>query len=384
MIYPLFPYRPSMPIEEVYEWKTDILEAHLGNEQRLKIRKFPRQNIEYTVMTNNNALFAKLKSLIYGNFENRFVVPIWPEAQRLAFDLSFGNSFVSLNTEHHDFQDDGYVFLWEDEDFNEIVQIDSIGGGVISLKEPTNFSYSELAFIMPAKRAYLEQKNVFSVYSDNIKEIVLSWEVEFNRGISKLFQEIQYKDHDVLVEPFDVDGNSITKEINKSLNKIDYQTGAIEVFSRMDWHRQSFQNVHFYLVGRERIWNFKRWLHNLCGRLNSFWLPNFEHDIQVTNYGTTLTIQNIHYYRYLQDNPLFQHVICHKYDGSVEIREITGCAEVDYYYETITLSGGLGSASDIKAIYFLGLYRLDTDRVELSYEDTNEMSVSFPVIGVEE
>ncbi len=383
MQYDLFPYRPSMPTEESYEWVTDILEAHLGNEQRLKIRKFPRQKFEWVVHVSSNSHFAKLKSMLFGNFENRFIIPVWTEAQRIDSSFISGSTSLNVDTKHYDFQNSQYISLWEDETFNEFVEIQDVSDNTITLKTPLIYSYSSLSFIMPAKRAYLEQTNTFDIYS-HVKEINLFWRVEFNKGIEALELETQYKDYDVLADPFDIDGNSITKEIRQSLNKIDYQIGSIEVFSRMDWHRQSIQNVHFDLVGREKIWNFKRWLHNISGRLNSFWIPNFEHDIQVIEYGTTLIIENIFYYRYLQDNPMFQNIICYKYDGSVEIRKITGCSEISNSEETITLNSGLGDPDDIKAIYFLGLYRLDTDRVELSHEEENVVSVTFPVIGVEE
>jgi hypothetical protein len=219
-----------------------------------------------------------------------------------------------------------------------------------------------------------------------VQETTFSWYIENNRTLAELALDVQYKDRDVLADAFDITGQGISKQIRRAMSIIDYETGPFTVFSRLDWSTQTIESLSFHLRGQESIFNFKRWLHTVKGRYKSFWIPNHQLDITpISLTGSSLAIQNINYTAYLQDNPVFEHIAFYGYDGTVAIRQITGATQNSYTQETLTLDSGFsGSLDDVKYICFIGLYRMNSDRVEISWEDYNEANITFSVVGVKE
>jgi hypothetical protein len=382
----LFRNKPNVMMEESYSWLTDILESYSGNEQRIQIRKAPRQNLEWRVSCGDPVQYTRMKSLILGNMHNSFTVPLWHEAQFLDEAVSVDQSVISVDTRYHDFREDGYVVLWKDSTFCEVKEITSLTNSSLSLDSGTLFSYTAIDYIMPAKKAWLFQPVDFTIYPDDMQETVFSWNIENNRALTELLLDMQYKERDVLVNAFDITGEGISKKMSRATSIIDYETGAFTVFSRLDWSTQSIDSLAFYLRGQEDIFNFKRWLHTIKGRYKSFWVPNHQFDFTpISLSGTSLAVQNIGYTSYLQDNPVFKHVAFYKYDGTVTIREIMSATQNSYTQETLTLDSSAGvSLDDVKYICFTGLYRMNSDRIEISWQDHNEANIVFSVVGVKE
>ena len=382
----LFRNKPNVMMEESYAWLTDILESHSGNEQRIEIRKSPRQNLEWRVLCNNPVLYTRMKSMILGNKHHSFTIPLWHEAQFLDSAVSSGQTVINVDTRYHDFREKSYVVLWKDEVYCEAKEIISLTDSSITLDSELLISYTAIDYVMPAKKAWLLQPVDFTIYPDITQETTFSWHIENNRALPELTLGTQYKTRDVLVNAFDITGEGISKKISRATNIIDYETGAFTVFSRLDWSTQTIESLAFYLKGPEDIFNFKRWLHTIKGRYKSFWVPNHQFDITPTSVsGADLVVQSIGYTTYLQDNPVFKHIAFYGYDGTIAIREIMGATQDTFAVETLILDSSIGmSLDDVKYVCFIGLYRMNSDRVEVSWQNFNEANITFSVLGVKE
>lgn len=359
----IFPFRPSYPIVEDIAWVTNILESHSGKEQRIKIRKTPRQVYEYNIHLDNHQFASFLKSMILGNSWGTYMVPIWSDAV-------LGDS---VDTSFGDYVDGGKIAVWENEGNVSVSDYD--GGGI---------GGSSSSFIMPAKEAYCLQSMEYSANMDKTRVFKVIWDVVNEIVPPTQNLPTQYKSHDVLTEPFDIPDNKADYSISHKHSIIDYQTGKLSIIPKNDWARQSMQNVHFKIKGKAKITSMRRWLYKLSGRLVPFWLPNHQVDMEaVSSSGSSLTIKNIGYSGYLEDHPLFKHICAYTYSGGVLLREIMGCSGGGGTEETLTLSSSIGSIANIRYICFLGLYRSNSDRIEILTEDYDFASVAFPVIGVE-
>lgn len=107
---PLFPVIPSIdPIIERLEYKTDILEAWDGTEQRIGFRDKPFRFMEFVfhVLRLDKVI---LESGLYGNVSDdvkQWAIPIWQDLQFLTTQANFGDLHITVTTASRDFEDSG-------------------------------------------------------------------------------------------------------------------------------------------------------------------------------------------------------------------------------------------------------------------------------------
>jgi len=85
---------PNFPVQERWEWKTDVLQTIQGNESRISIRNKPR--IDFAA--SFPALTAEQRRTLYrsisDNIQSTFETPLWPYAGPITQTTTSGNARV--------------------------------------------------------------------------------------------------------------------------------------------------------------------------------------------------------------------------------------------------------------------------------------------------
>ena len=119
---PLWPFLAAERVNEVLEWRTDVLQARAG-EQRIALRSLPREIV--TLRHRLDALgLARVAELVRAGFAEEWWVPLWHMAQQPMVDLVQGDLEIALDTSVTDFRAAGFAAIALDGGGGVLVAID--------------------------------------------------------------------------------------------------------------------------------------------------------------------------------------------------------------------------------------------------------------------
>lgn len=382
-------FRPNWrePLTERLLWLTDIITHRDGSEQRIGLRSMPRREWEYTVTLVGPAA-ARLEALVYGWQSRVFAAPVWTDPQFLASDLPAGSLSITATTQYRDFAAGTLAVLVSDDLAHELVEVQAAAGGTITLARPTEAAWPAGTYLLPARLVRMPQSVRITRHSPAAAEAQLRLIVEPLQplGDNPGPAPAQYQGQDVYLRqpnwaaPLDVD---IARELAEI---IDAETGPLAVDDPAI--APAIIRAHRWLLsGRADIAAFRAWLLARDGRRTPAWLPSFSRDMEladtVGSSATALPIQDIHYRSQYAQLPGRRDLAIRLPSGATALRRIVASDQVVAGQERIQIDTGPGETLDPGAwMMFLGLHRLDTDRVELRWHnpDVLECDLNLRVV----
>ena len=357
----VFYWVPKQEYTEKLDWLTDILEAY-SYEQRLALRIAPRRNITYQYIKSADAGMS-MQNFARKRISQKIGAPIWFEATKVGV-IQTGATTISLDTTTASY--DTLVFIWESDSNYEAANIKTIQSNLITIDQPIKNNYTN-AFVMPLYPAIVQDgisfvQNYNSV-SANISFIIVD-EKYLGENIFGTYDGYPVIDTNVMVQ-------SINQRIYQDNTYIDNGQGLIEVSP----NRSIIEKTS--LLGKvvnnnTDLWRWRKFLHYIQGRTNTFLLPTFQNDIL----PQTLIVNGIPQIRVKElnltqhgDFPIRTQLVLNNgniyYAKIISSSAVTGSTD-----EIITLDNAFSfdiQPADIKRWSFVDLVRFDADSVTLEY-----------------
>jgi uncharacterized protein YegL len=148
----LWPFLPETPIEEMIEWRTDVLASFVA-EQRLALRTAPRETLTYVHRLEGPGL-ARASELARRGFGTDWLVPLWPMVLRPGMDLAAGDMTIPLATAEADFRGPGFAALARADGAVHLVQIAAVRSDGLDLLAPLTHDFHN-PLIAPVRRAVM-------------------------------------------------------------------------------------------------------------------------------------------------------------------------------------------------------------------------------------
>lgn len=369
------------------EWRTDIIEAFDGTEQRRRTRGSPRRQIEFSLGVEASDR-RYLMSSVWDLGARTWQLPVWFDGQALTVDLPIGSTVINIDTSHRDFVIGGVaVLLGEKSRPHEALEILSFTASSITLKRPTVKAWPSGTMIYPARTARLDGSYGTSAFTGDystgqVRFDILSpsdWPaalpVTLYRGVPVLTNKPNWlrdpsMDFSRLAERFDDDIGIATQ----------YDRGGIpKTRQAHDWTMFSKAEVSS-LLGL---------IYGLRGKCGELWVPTWHNDLKVvaaiTAGATALQVEWLGYTLHLQADINRRDIRIELNNGSVFYRRITASSELSSAIESIGIDASLGIAvaiTDIAQISFLSLCRSDSDILEIEYWQGNVAEAATAWRGV--
>ena len=369
-------FRPNWrePLIERLIWLTDVIRRRDGSEQRIKLRSIPRREFEFLV-TLTDASAARLDAAVWGWQARVFALPIWTDPTVLAAPLPAGSSSVPVTTALRDYAAGSLAALVQDEYAHEIVEVQAVASGSITLARPTAQAWPAGARLYPARLARLGAQVRITRPTAAVIEARLALQVEPLQPLAGITgpAPATYRGADAyLTPPNRVE--ALSDDITRALEVIDGQTGPWAV-DDPDGRPDIVRSYRWLLRDRAAVSAHKAWLMARAGRLSSAWVPTFSRDMEMVaqagGTATTLVIQDINYRTFYAQALGRQDIAVRLPSGTWALRRIVGADQVVAGQERIQIDSALGVTVDPGVwICLLGLHRLDTDRVELAWHST--------------
>lgn len=353
--------QPTVPLREQLSWLTDVIESYNGEEERSVVRGAARRKLAYIYPVKNTEV-SRLFNTLYNTQALRWAVPVWAEAQYLGV-VSSGAGTVSATVDIYDYRTDSLALLWEDEYTWQVIEIQTVGVGVLNLYGTTN-GFTR-AWLLPLRLAHVrspitrgtggyEATYKVNYEIDDTSEGTASVPSQF------LSQDIYY------LEPI-VSGGMLQDTIQQRVDIVDGGLGVVQYLT--PWLtgrvRRPYNQV---LVDASEVYDFRQWLYRREGKYRPFWAPLQTGDMRLVSTGTLTTALDIYDDDYIDHATQRTHIAVKTKDGAWYPRTITDAQVLTSSTTRLTLDSALDiAAKDIVVITFLGLWRLASDLIEMTW-----------------
>ena len=176
----------------------------------------------------------------------------------------------------------------------------------------------------------------------------------------------QYLGEDIYFNDLLSDNGTLEAVLSQQQNIVDGEVGGFQTFTQ--WKKPRYSKpLTTRMKDKDELFNYRDFLFRRLGRLKTFWKPLFERQLNVINSGFAfIDVDND------QVKDADRKHIALMINGLWSAHTITG----------IGLSNGVSRISFypaisgvIEKVYYLGLYRLDSDSIEFEYKG-NDVSAS--------
>lgn len=379
------------PLKEVMAFATNIIDVTDGHEQRVSIRKQPREEWRTRFRLNGNER-QRLSALIFDWQHQNFGLPLWHERVKLSANTAaLSTTFQITSGSLQDFRVDGLAMIFKDEFTFDVLEIQSITDTLLTSKAASQFAYDRNNFVIPMRAVRVTKTPSGSRYMGDLEDFVMLFEnIDNDTGApvaATTWNPTLFNGRVVLDECNVMVDQTMDEEFQRRIIVIDNESGTVSAGSPWDTNKRVTQKG-FVAHGRVAIQNLKAMLRFLKGKQKSWYLPSGADELTptaaLTSASQVLDIHNIEYARFVRSRGAKKIIRVSFTDNPTIIRTITSAAAhpTDSEQERLTIDSGWPNSqalSTITRIEFLELVRFDADRFILTYPHMGLMSMVAPV-----
>lgn len=370
----------STPIIERLEWRTDVLLAYDGSEQRIALRQTPRRYFEFGFLVPTLIERQKLEAAISANGSQAWDLPLWTDSTPCTSAVSNGDVVVYADTVGRDFVAGGKALLLATNGNSLIINISTLTTTQLNLSSAVVGAWPLETAVIPLRTAYLEQSQQISRFTGSAIYGVVRFLCDDISNWSTATETI-YRDYPVLKIASNW-SQDITTDYQRKMQIVDFGVGGI--YRDDESSLPVFiQSHHFVLDSRQKITDFRKFLYSRRGRLNALWIPTFMPDLTFVALSSVyLDVVNIDYTTLYNQSINRRDIRIELTNGNIYYRRIVASTVISGTVERLTLDSVLGvsvTAADVEKISFMMFGRLDADAIELawSYGDYVDVKLNF-------
>jgi hypothetical protein len=373
---PVLSLQPQLPVKEGVQWLTDVTTSRNGKETRRKLVDQPRQDFVFSYPANNGEQ-RRAFNLIYGKRGTGWMIPIWTEA-RYVGAVSAGVTTIPGDVSNYDFRLGEFAILWQGVDDWQIVNIQSFSSGQIVTN--TLARAFTAAWLMPLRAGFMRD-NPVKKFNGRESTYEIKFQIQTNFAPTAMSAPTQFLAEDLSTEQPLLSGDQSSDSIFADLDINDEDLGIITFYA--PWLNNKIARTHSReAVGAAEAIALRRWLYRRQGKYKAFWQPSFEDDLRVLSTGTITTTLIVSADAYMSNNEGRKYIAVQTASGWT-LATIQTSVQLDATRVQHTLTASLGIAANaIQRVCWLGLKRLNSDRIEFNWFGQGVVRVDVPILEI--
>lgn len=374
----VFPYRPNWKngMTETLEWKTDVLRAYNGSEQRRSLRLYPRRGFEYDFLATKRDA-QRLETLLWGWGYRDFALPVWTDITKITSAVNEGEQWLPCDTVDRGFRINDFIVVYGNTEEYEAAQISSIADDGIGTLYPLQFSWGVGAKVLPAIVAHLPTTTPLQRHTDN----VVSGRVRF-LGDPKSTYTFLPDD----ITPVTYDGlevlttktnwkDAISNDFTWEFLTADTGVGLIGHYKKETYPRivRPFQ---WLLKTKAEIRAFRSFIGRTMGQAKAIWVPSWHDDFwlhkRIELSDTSITVVGLEFADLVGLDTTRDRLRLVLRDGTTYYRRILNVTP-DGENTVFGLDSGFGrviETTEMRSINFLLKCRFATDKIDIPWQTT--------------
>lgn len=377
-------YLFEAPAKEILEWKTNVITSNQGVEQRIRLRKKPRQGLDVTYPLQRGQL-QTAEAMVYGWLGRRWSVPLWTEAQQYMGTLAVGATTVPIDTTSRDYRVGGLIHLFQPNNgASATAEVSAVAAGSLTLARPLEAALVN-PWVMPSRVGRV-LGNPSRSFNGNNGRLGMIYEFSDNIDLNPPAAPTQYLGYDVYFDEFLKQGEELQDSLITRVDAVDYGLAASATIFSPWLYTRIARPWRFIVQGLPAIWEFRKFLHRRAGRLRPFWTPTWEENLRlVPTSGLVLQIITVYADNYREFAADRTHLAFLLRDGTWLLRTVTSTAADTTPGQTdVVVDSNLNvDASQILMVSFLGLRRFDTDRIELNWDSNRTLTCEIRILEIQ-
>lgn len=391
----IFQYRPQTPIREKLEFKTDVIPHNDGSEQRINIRRAPRQRISFKIRTDDDRTRDSINAVLYDWQTRVFGVPVWWEAKPLGAALAINDTTVIVDTTNADFRVGGLVMIYDSNFAFETLEILTVNAGDLELQAGVVSAFDAInTIVVPVRTAYTKPQLSQARFAIGPTDFALEFLTLDNIDLADVstFPTFQGVGQTIAKPYIDREnfmaGATITEGNRKRAVVLDPVTGPELRFS--PWAKSKpLYNFGFEAKTFGQTWEFRQLFHFLRGSQTAFYVgtgrTDFKPIADIADTSTQIDFQAFGFDAFIQSVTPRSDLQIVRTDGTTSQHQITGSSVVSPTVERITVSPGISPAlpvAEVDRIEFLTLNRITDDNALFSHRRPGESRIDISLVGV--
>lgn len=390
----VFPPEPDWErtVREGRAYLTDVQAGEGGAEQRVRLRRYPRRSLTYTVPLLDARECGVLDALLFGGISRRWLVPLWMDATALLGDVETGGTALRFSTALREFEEGRPALLWSDLHTWEVVVLGPVTAEGTTLQVGTDGAWkAHHTLVIPLRIGRLAPEQRVKRLGAEVADLEVAFTLDLAQGgPTPAAPALSYLGVEVLTVHPDRDGRQ-EEGWSEGAHVLDNETGKRGVAV----HRRPpsiSRPVRWYLDGREEISTFRAWLDARMGRLAPLWVPTWQRDLRpavdLEAAGTQLTVRSIGYTAALFPHAARRHLAFITPAGGIVCRGVTAAVDHGDGTETLTLTAAVGvdvAASDASGAVTISLLcyaRLEEDDTEITWETQEFATAAVQLVEI--
>lgn len=390
-------------ITESFEFKTDVITAYDGSEQRIKTRQIPRHSLSFDYDAMNLFQAQWLRGMSRIPQSDLWYVPLWCRPGYLREDFIIHGKSLYINTDYtYNFEGCEWIEIFVEDDYmqsgtNLVCRVDHFSDGIITLRKKIDRP-------LLVKNTWIFPLFKFSVKPSTSMNYVYSNGTAVTLGFEDLLLEpsihVPYKyrnEYDINIEKFnqwnmpsDIDGvevllnspqwledESVKLQIDRNINRLDAETGVF-IYDMKNYSTYDVHSMDIYLCGIKKINNMIKFFNRRGGKYQSFYCPTYANDFElifdVLPTSNTLYTKYTHLYKFYANNSRKKKLIVFTKDWHSYIYDIMAYSHeviggIDY--GKLILSQPVDTMlkkDNVLMISYFNRVRFDNDTLVLNYE----------------
>lgn len=387
----VWPFGPNwrQPVNESLEWKTDIITAFSGVEQRRPIRSKPRRRFNYEItLTATEA--QQFQNTLFGWQDRQYALPVWVDQWPLVTPVSSGDTVIPVDTDTRGFWVTGLAVIMSDTQTFEVVEVETINADNIVITKPLGSSWAARAKLYPLNLATLPtnvttQRLTSRVMQSNVE--FLSDPVNTDPYVPVLSAIDTFNGEEIIYrKPNWVSPIQYVSE--KEFDFLDFDIGGVQQIQRPTGAKQARQ-IRWLLKDRQDIKGFRGLLGRLRGRNGVAYVPTWFDDFtlyEAAGSGTSaIRVKANRYADFVGTDDAPQAVLIRLKDGTKILRNVIGSTDSFTGTELINLDALLPeevNPGNVMMISLVHLCRLQQDGVTINYQSDSVAIVEMNMITV--
>lgn len=156
-------FQPEVPVEETWNWKTDILTSYNGTEQRVGLLACARRTLKYDIALDNDPAYRQHFQSLWLSIQSSWVLPMYQYMCSVTQNAPASSTVIFLDTSRGDFREGEEIILVAPQGF-QIAGLTTLASNHIVIDTALGIDMpAEQSFVAPTQSCFIADKTALQV-----------------------------------------------------------------------------------------------------------------------------------------------------------------------------------------------------------------------------
>lgn len=370
-------FQPEVPVEETWNWKSDVLTSYNGTEQRIVLLQCPRRILKFDIALDSDQAYRQHFQALWLSIQSSWLLPMYQYMCSTTQSAALGANTIYLDPTRGDFREGEEVIMVSPNGF-QIAGLTTLASDHIIVDTVLGYPMpKDLSFVAPTQSCFIADKTTLQLSRWNSGKISIQGSSQTIRttlsrpGSSTTFSTLLGLN---VLDKLPLANNDVDHTFDGDTQYVDYSPSVPDLIS--SWKSPKLTMKRDFLINRvfypeDMDW-WRDFIQSTKGQQNAFFIPTWRSDLNVLVQPTVganqFTVEgNFYSGNFFGRTNIFSQLTLQT-DGGIAHMAVSSVSDNGDGSDTIFLTNHLSSGAgwdQINKVSFLVRSRLAADNITL-------------------